>query len=794
MEAGQSGVLRDKLGLWETKLAPLSDSQREAFTALSAAVSVKPGKAETAQEEFLATKGEAPTTITTDDAIGPEMAALENVVKQLGLDSWEVENTQQFFSWLSEVEKHINNTEESQYKTYCSQLAEYRTQCDAILNEVTTAIDQLQQMKEKYNYVSSKTDAMNQACEKLLEDQSKLTNVAESITTKLSYFNELDKIGQKLNLPALSVTSDSFVPMLARLDECIAFIQNKLHYKESQLYLARFMQFQARALNFIKLHVVSSLKNTTKSIQASKPGTTTPPEHTYSNYYGKFRTNASRIKILMKEIEQRLDKYPDAQVLLRDCQKCYISQRRQLLLPIIATSNEAFQKQHGTDTCNLVRSSCNYLCRLCQSEHQLYYHFFTLPSSELNGLLESLCFSLYDVLRPIIIKINHLETLAELCSILNTEMIEEQVKPKEEEMTSFGLIMTQMLQDVQQRLVYRAQKFIESDIRGYSPAAGDLAYPEKLILTEDIEVLEDPQSEHDSVFEGDATKQIHHKKIAVVDIHAMWYPTVRRSILCMSKLYRCIEKYIFEGIAQEAVSQCILSLQSAAQTIERNKTRLDGELFLIKHLLILREEMGAFKVEFSITEFGLDFSRTRNAAYELLRKRSKMFSLGSNNSFLEFFLQGTPELTESHIDSRKEVDGQLKKTCELFISHVSSELIAPIKDFLSKVEVVLEVAVKSGTAANVLIKQQPFAEPAKVHEVVTTTNRMIKEKLPSILRSMSLYLANDETEHILFRPIKANVIQNFSAFEKFVTKNYSVEDQQIVAFLTTEQVSLMLIK
>lgn len=137
---------------------------------------------------------------------------------------------------------------------------------------------------------------------------------------------------QKLNLPALSVTSDSFVPMLARLDECIAFIQSKvgnvcvrvcmrvcvyggrdvracvwyrvsghldismvlfilcvwrvqnqhwtllytnsvlqLHYKESQLYLARFMQFQARALNFIKLHVISSLKNTTKSIQASKP-------------------------------------------------------------------------------------------------------------------------------------------------------------------------------------------------------------------------------------------------------------------------------------------------------------------------------------------------------------------------------------------------------------------------------------------------------------------------------------------------------------------------------------------
>lgn len=573
----QSGVLRDKLGLWESKLAPLSDSQREAFTTLSAAVSVVPSISETNEEGSPSTKGEvSPAVSTSDDVIGPEMAAIENVVKRLGLDSWEVDNTQQFFAWLSEIEQHINDTEESQYKAYCAQLTEYRTQCDAILNEVATAIDQLKQMKEKYDFVSTKTDAMHKACEKLLEDQSKLTNIADSITIKLSYFNELDKIGQKLNLPALSVTSESFVPMLARLDECIEFIQSKLYYKECQLYLARFMQFQARALNFIKLHVVSSLKATTKSILASKQGNVAlPPEHTYSMYYGKFRTNASRIKILMKEIEQRLEKYPDAQILLRDCQKCYISQRGQLLLPIVTASIEAFQKQHGTDTCSMVRSSCNYLCRLCQSEHQLYFHFFTLPSSELNGLLESLCFSLYDVLRPIIIKINHLEILADLCSILNTEMLEEQVKPKEDEMGSFGNIITQMLQDVQQRLVYRAQKFIDSDIRGYSPAAGDLAYPEKLILTEELTIPVDAASSEndDSVFEGDASKQpmVQHKKVAAADIHAMWYPTVRRSILCMSKLYRCIEKSIFEGIAQETLLQCVLSLQAAAQTIERNK-------------------------------------------------------------------------------------------------------------------------------------------------------------------------------------------------------------------------------
>lgn len=48
-----------------------------------------------------------------------------------------------------------------------------------------------------------------------------------------------------------------------------------------------------------------------------------------------------------------------------------------------------------------------------------------IPDSE---LLEKLCLSLYDVLRPLIIHIIHLETLSELCSILKNEMLEDHVQ------------------------------------------------------------------------------------------------------------------------------------------------------------------------------------------------------------------------------------------------------------------------------------------------------------------------------------------------------------------------------
>ena len=71
-----------------------------------------------------------------------------------------------------------------------------------------------------------------------------------------------------------------------------------------------------------------------------------------------------------------------------------------------------------------------------QSKIQLILHRFNLLSNNLclpdffpvyrSEFMENLCNPLYDTLRPLIIKIQHLETLAELCTILRIEMLEEQ--------------------------------------------------------------------------------------------------------------------------------------------------------------------------------------------------------------------------------------------------------------------------------------------------------------------------------------------------------------------------------
>ncbi len=162
--------------------------------------------------------------------------------------------------------------------------------------------------------------------------------------------------------------------------------------------------------------------------------------------------------------------------------------------------------------------------------------FFTnLPEENAKDYFDNICTIFYDYLRPKIVKLHHLETLSEISSILKLELMEHN------SLGNFGLSgasfkasITQLWEDVQERLVYRAYIFIKTDIQDFSPHEGDLHYPEKLQM-----MLSNAEDEKN--------------KDSPADIHGMWYPTVRRTLMCLSKLFRSVEKEIFQEVAHEAL-------------------------------------------------------------------------------------------------------------------------------------------------------------------------------------------------------------------------------------------------
>ncbi|XP_060689339.1 conserved oligomeric Golgi complex subunit 3 isoform X1 [Hemiscyllium ocellatum] len=805
-----------RLSVWERgpePTAPLTHTQSRSVSELGEAADSTPLPAQLPIEDLCSLASRSITVPLT--AAVPE--STEDILLKgfiaLDMENEKIETAQQFYTWFSRIQAQMDQDEGTKYREMRDYLYGFQEQCDAILNDVNTALLHLESLQKQYLFVSTKTGTLHEACEQLLREQSELVDLAESIQQKLSYFNELENINAKLNSPTLSVNSEGFIPTLAKLDDCITYVSSNPGFRDYPVYLAKFKQCLSKAMHLMKIYTVNTLQNLSTQLTKRDPSVTSNTDNAFTLFYVKFRAAAPKVRSLIEQIEQRTEKSSEYQQLLSEIHQCYLDQRELLLGPSISSTIADLTSQNNRDHCALVRSGCAFLVRVCQDEHRLYNEFFTKPAPKLDELLEKLCLSWYDVFRPLIIHVNHLETLSELCGILKNEMLEDHVRNNAEQLGAFSAVAKQMLEDVQERLVYRTHIYIQSDIVGYKPAPGDLAYPDKLEMMEQIaQSLKDEQTKSsvaDSSFadvqledpdsknviksgNSEALNPRPQSTISPADLHGMWYPTVRRTLVCLSKLYRCIDRAVFQGLSQEALSACIHSLLGAADSIIKNKTPTDGQLFLIKHLLILREQIAPFHTDFAIKEISLDLKKTREAAFKMLNPRSvpRLFRLSSNNSILEFLLEGSPEIKEHYIDSKKEVDRNLKSACEKFIQHQTKLFVGLLEEFVTKVSALKTMGHQGGPKYN--LAQQPWAHPAKINDVVASTYKTIKVQLPTTLRSLSLYLSNKDTEFILFKPVRTNVQQTFQKLQGVLQEDFSGEDLQIIACPSMDQISLLL--
>lgn len=176
----------------------------------------------------------------------------------------------------------------------------------------------------------------------------------------------------------------------------------------------------------------------------------------------------------------------------------------------------------------------------------------------------------------------------------------------------------------------------------------------------------------------------------------------------------------------------------------------------------------------------------QKAAVDFFQKRSNLFKFGSNNALLEFLLDGTPKVKEYLVDSRKEIDKQLKFTCESFINHVTHTLIGGLLNWLehfAKLEKKIELTEQ----------EKEFKKPQMLAQLINDVKKNLKVKIPEVQRSMQLYLSNRETEFILFRPIKNNVLNAFIQIDHILTNGgFTMDDQLLVACPSPEQVNILI--
>ena len=68
-----------------------------------------------------------------------------------------------------------------------------------------------------------------------------------------------------------------------------------------------------------------------------------------------------------------------------------------------------------------------------------------------------------------------------------------------------------------------------------------------------------------------------------------------------------------------------------------------------------------------------------------------------------------------------------------------------------------------------------------LNENVTEAMKNMKKIIPIIQQKMSLYLANKETEFILYKPIRVNILETFQRFSKLIEENFDDQDIVVIA-------------
>ncbi|CAH3965510.1 unnamed protein product [Pieris brassicae] len=756
--------IQSKLLLWEAAdnpLAPLTSSQREAILDLE--------------------------TLLHDDEELEDKALEANNSKS---DVPELNTVYDFLDFYNSLSEENAKANDGPYEAYYKQLEDRRNECVSLTDEIAATLSNLNKLTQEYYLVSDKTNALHTMSEQLLADQTKLSSIGDEVKQRLHYFTQVEHLSQRLNSPTMSVNSDTFFNVLSKIDECLSYMRANSNFKEAHTYTVKYRHLQSRAMSLIRSYVNHILNQATEQVLSPEEPDGETVDMAYAVYFGKFQAVGPKLRMVISEVEKRAESNEDYAHLLSDIQREYAS-RRQKVAGGPTAGALAVAGEQARDHCAMLRSACSLLALALRDECALYEHFFSSTSQALEDYLQSLSTGLYESLRPHIIHINHLETLAELCVILKVEVIEEQVNT-DPALQALATVARALLQDTQERLVFRAHVHLRADVLHYKPAPGDLAYPDKLEMMEQIAQSLQDQTLRRSDSRNSVTSDMSSVSEAIerrpqaspADLHGMWYPGVRRTLAALSRLYRCLEKRVFQGLAQEAISLCVQSVSNAANQISALKTSVDGQLFQIKHLLILREQIAPFQVDFVIKETSLDFSNMKNAAYGLIQRPRQIFSMNANNTLLEFLLEGTPMVKEHLLDSRKEVDRQLKNCCEMFIKDATEVMAGPLIVFIEKVQ--------SFPLADQL-KSQPWASPSQIAVAVQEAQKRIKSTLAPLQRSMQLYLANKETEFILFRPIRNNVVGYFVQLEQILTNSgYTYDDIVIVACPTPEQVSVFI--
>lgn len=697
-----------------------------------------------------------------------------------------------FDSDFAALEASLLDEGHTGYGSYLEQLRLSGSHLETLLGSTQDTLDVLATLSESFKSVDIQTTAFRHQCESLIAEQRRLEHLADAIEGNARYYTYLEPMTRRLNAPGAAnlVKSNDFVEMLSNLDNCLAYMESHPKHKESATYRSRYRLLLTRALTLIRHHFTKSLgdiaADISKRVQSGQLKETT---HS-ALLYAKFRVPAPELKALGLEIQKRAvptpedvdaGREPEYISLLRELYESYSATRGRLMLPLVTKKmvELASTTQQG-DVLAFAKSSLSFMRGICMDEFDLWFEWFESEGA-LYDFLESLMDPLFDYLRPRVIHETKLEKLCELCATIQGRYMDLDSDDDDEDdvksatagpavngklahrKLDFSSLIQPGLQDAQTRLVFLAMNVLRDGIEYYKAKPEDLEWPRKTAAvavngTKSGPVLSgkrdatsaDPvrKVSFNADDPVDGNESLFSKQLAAGDNSTAshgWYPTLHKAIWLLRRIYRLVNSSVFDDLAHRIVHSTIASLLYASNQVAAKKSTPDGQLFLITHLLHLKQQIVAFDIEFIPPEVEFDFSSYTNTFYEL-RERGNLWNPASWVRLVSGAWGGglLPKVVENMLDAKAELDGRLRTAINDFVNGYAEHITAPIEP----------------TTISDLKTKQTF----DALKAVRTVRGLAEKDVPAIRAKLLEFVDDARTRETLVAAVRDQVVMSYEDF------------------------------
>jgi len=662
---------------------------------------------------------------------------------------------------------------------------------------------------------------LSAAADRLQGEQEMLSRHAEEIGMPLKHYDAVDNIGVLVGvlfkgktvvrgLAKVKVDDDGFPSILDQIDDAVAFFatesggrealeaemkrqhrssaKRELETSGSVEYYRRSLALQDAALFIIREAVVDRISTTTAQVTSALNIPKTPiaaDKLEASLIYTRFYGISSRSNRLLSFVRKRLHHGEAYHELLQLCRTTYCNCRDSLLKMTIRAHMDKLKDQHGL--VGMTRLASVFLIRLCTVETALYLDFFgdkkvveedkdcgdddgnknesnqkklnqnkghmTLPSraaqedgacydKDFQAYLASLTSALHRTIRRGLVIVLDLDTLCQIVSVLREERSMASSSPTT---LAAARSISSVIEDAQERLIFCATNSLTKEVIRFKALPKDLDYPNKLTLKSGKPPPAKSGDEDDAV-----QKQL--------QVYESWFPPMRSVLRILSKIFRVVEPKVFEDIALQSVQSCTQSLRDGSKYIEKRSGTIHGDLFLVKHLLILREQLSPFDIDLRSVERQLDFSDAGRAVSRFLANRNRrLFSMSTENALVTLLREGV-SVNEESVDSKRDLEEALRNACNGFIDHICNSLVEDVFNIVAKLN--------SSTPEG--LESASFFDASKVKEILAKTLEDFEPKANEILNKMSLYLENPTTQSILLKPVSKKISKGLEEIKKGV--------------------------